>query len=226
MPKKISKLLMVTAVAMVTVFLGIGLFIPAGTLKWIEAWIYLSIFLIFFTTYVLYFGKHDPELLQKRAKPQFRERWDKLVMLLMGFGFFPTFILPGFERKYNWSTVPILVEIIGFIGLSFGLILIFFVMKENTFLSKAVEIQKERGHKVITTGPYRVVRHPMYLGFIFFIVFYCLAIGSVYSLIPTTLGITGIIIRTIFEDRMLHEDLEGYKEYALKTKKKLVPFIW
>ncbi|MFX0140004.1 MAG: methyltransferase family protein [Candidatus Hodarchaeota archaeon] len=226
MPKQISKTLLLVAVYMVTIFLGLGLFLPAGTLLWLEAWIYLVIFSIFFTIIVLYFSKHDAEMLQKRAKPKFIEKWDKIVMLLMGFGFFPTFIIPGFEKKYRWSFVPFWVEIIGFIILSLGLIIIFLVMKENTFLSKAIEIQEDRGHVVITTGPYRIVRHPMYLGFILFIVFYCIALGSLYSLIPTAFGIIGIVIRTILEDRKLHKELEGYMEYAKKTKKKLIPLIW
>lgn len=226
MPKQISKLLFLVAVYMVTIFLGLGLFLPAETFLWLEAWIYLVIFSIFFTIVVLYFSKHDPEMLQQRAKPKFEEKWDKIVMVLMGFGFFPTFIIPGFERKYGWSYVPFWVEIIGFAVLSLGLLIIFLVMKENTFLSKAVEIQEERGHIVITTGPYRIVRHPMYLGFILFIVFYCLALGSLFSLIPTALGVIGLVIRTLLEDRKLHEELEGYKEYAQQTKKKLIPLIW
>ncbi|UCC21207.1 MAG: isoprenylcysteine carboxylmethyltransferase family protein [Promethearchaeota archaeon] len=226
MPKKITKSSLLVAVYLFTIFLGLGLFLPAGTFFWLEAWIYLIIFTVFFTAVVLYFSKHDPEMLQKRAKPKFKEKWDKIVMLLMGFGFFPTFIIPGFEKKYNWSYVPFWVEIIGFVVLSLGLIIIFLVMKENTFLSKAVEIQKDRGHTVITTGPYRIVRHPMYLGFILFIVFYCLALGSLYSLIPTTLGVIGLVIRTILEDKKLHMELDGYQEYAQKTKKKLIPLIW
>lgn len=226
MPKKITKSTLLILVFIVTIILGLGLFLPAGTFLWLEAWIYLVIFLIFFTTVVLYFSKHDPEMLQKRAKPKFQKKWDKIVMLLIGFGFFPTFILPGFERKFGWSFVPIWVEIIGIIGMSLGFIIIFLVMKENTFLSKAVEIQEDRDHKVITTGPYSVVRHPMYSGFILFVVFYCLALGSLYSLISASLGVIGIIIRTILEDRLLHKELEGYNEYAQKTKKKLFPLIW
>lgn len=226
MPKKITKSTLLILVFIVTFILGLGLFLPAGTFLWLEAWIYLVIFSIFFTTVVLYFSKHDPEMLQKRAKPKFQKKWDKIVILLIGFGFFPTFILPGFERKFGWSFVPIWVEIIGIIGMSFGFIIIFLVMKENTFLSKAVEIQEDRGHRVITNGPYRVVRHPMYSGFILFIVFYCLALGSLYSLIPASLGVIGIIIRTILEDRLLYKELEGYNEYAQKTKKKLFPLIW
>ncbi|MFX1386048.1 MAG: methyltransferase family protein [Promethearchaeota archaeon] len=226
MPKKVYKISLLIAVYLVAIFLGVGLFIPAGTLLWLEAWIYLIIFTIFFTLVVLYFSKHDPEMLQKRAKPKFKEKWDIFVMLLMGLGFLPTFIIPGFERKYGWSYVPFWVEIVAFIVLSLGLIIIFLVMKENTYLSKAVEIQKDRGHIVITTGPYRIVRHPMYLGFILFIVFYCLALGSLFSLIPTTIGVVGLVIRTVLEDRKLHKELEGYKEYAQKTTKKLIPLIW
>ncbi|MFX0081727.1 MAG: methyltransferase family protein [Candidatus Hodarchaeota archaeon] len=226
MPKELSKLSLIIMLGLATALLGLGLFLPFGSFLWLEAWIYLGIFFTFFNIYILYFSKHDPEMLQKRAKPQFKEKWDKIVMLFMGFGFFPTFIIPGFEKKYGWSNIPLLVEIIGFIGLILGLVIIFLVMKENTFLSKAVEIQKDRGHKVITSGPYRIVRHPMYLGFILFIVFYCLALGSLFSLIPAALGIVGIVIRTILEDRMLHKELEGYKEYAQKTKRKLIPWIW
>jgi protein-S-isoprenylcysteine O-methyltransferase Ste14 len=226
MTKELSKPVLIILVAFVTVFLGLGLFIPFGSFLWLEAWIYLGIFFTFFTSYILYFSKHDPEMLQKRAKPQFKEKWDIIVMIFMGFGFFPTFIIPGFELRFGWSNVPIFIKIIGFVGMSLGLVLIFLVMKENTFLSKAVEIQEDRSHTVITTGPYRIVRHPMYLGFILFIVFYCLALGSLYSLIPTALGIFGLVIRTILEDRMLHKELEGYKEYAQRTKKKLIPLIW
>ncbi|MBY8985541.1 MAG: isoprenylcysteine carboxylmethyltransferase family protein [Candidatus Lokiarchaeota archaeon] len=226
MSKEISKPLLIFIVLLVTIFLGLGLFFPAGTFLWLEAWIYLIIFFTFFIVVILYFSKHDPEMLQKRAKPKFTEKWDKIVVALMGFGFLPIFIIPGFEKKYSWSNVPLVVEIVGFVGFSLGLTIIFLVMKENTFLSKTVEIQKERGHIVIISGPYRIVRHPMYLGFILFIIFYCLALGSLYSLIPTALGVVGLVIRTVLEDKMLHEELEGYKEYAQKTKKKLIPLIW
>jgi len=95
--------------------------------------------------------------------------------------------------------------------------LFFLVNRENTYLSRIVEIQEERGHKVITTGPYKIVRHPMYLAVIFIYISHCLTLGSLYSLIPCIVAIVTIFLRTHYEDKMLHEKLEGYKEYALKT---------
>lgn len=104
--------------------------------------------------------------------------------------------------------------------MSLGLIITLLVMKENTFLSRNVGIQKDRGHRVIMIWPYKIVRHPMYLGFILFIVFYYLALGSLYSLLPVAIGIVGIIILTILEDRILHNQLKGYREYTQEVKKK------
>jgi protein-S-isoprenylcysteine O-methyltransferase Ste14 len=99
-------------------------------------------------------------------------------------------------------------------------------MEENTFLSRHVEIQEERGHKVITTGPYRFVRHPMYIGTTILLLALPVALGSLYALIPAALCIIFMIIRTYLEDKTLHEELEGYTEYAQKTKYRLLPGIW
>jgi protein-S-isoprenylcysteine O-methyltransferase Ste14 len=211
-------------ILIVTFFLGLGMFIPANDFLWIEGWIVLILFFVFFLNNILYFSKHDPALLKKRAKPDFTETWDKIVTAITSLGFIPIFLVPGFERQYGWSNVPLIVEIFGFILFILGVVIIFLTMKENSFLSKAVEIQE--GHKVITTGPYKIVRHPMYIGLIIFMIGWCLALGSLFSLIFVALIVIGLVIRINFEDKMLHEELEGYKEYAQKTKKKLIPFIW
>ena len=200
------------------------MFIPANDFLWVEAWIVLILFYVLLINNILYFSKHDPDLIQKRSKPEFKEKWDKIVTFFTSIGFIPIFFVPGLDRQFGWSNVPIIVEIIGFIMFIIGFIIIFLTMKENSFLSKAVEIQE--GHTVITTGPYKIVRHPMYLGLIIFMAGWCLALGSLFSLIFVAFIVIGLIIRIVFEDRMLHEELEGYKEYAQKTKKKLIPFIW
>ena len=99
-------------------------------------------------------------------------------------------------------------------------------MRENTFLSRIVEIQKERGHRVITTGPYQYVRHPMYFGVI--VLFFCIpvALGSLWSLIPSAALTLLVLIRTVLEEKTLHEELEGYNSYAEKVRYKIVPGIW
>lgn len=211
-------------VTFATFLLGLGMFIPANDFLWVEAWIILILFYVFFINNILYFSKHDPDLIQKRSKPEFKEKWDKIVTFFTSIGFIPIFFVPGLDRQFGWSNVPIIVEIIGFIMFIIGVIIIFLTMKENSFLSKAVEIQE--GHTVITTGPYKIVRHPMYLGLIIFMAGWCLVLGSLFSLIFVAFIVIGLIIRIVFEDKMLHEELEGYKDYAQKTKKKLIPFIW
>jgi len=100
------------------------------------------------------------------------------------------------------------------------------VSRANTYLSRVIEIQEERGHKVITTGPYRIIRHPMYFSVIILYISHCIALGSLFSLITCAFIVITIILRTIREDKMLHEKLEGYKEYAHKTRYKLIPGIW
>lgn len=219
-----SKGKFIGVVTFATFLLGLGMFIPANDFLWVEAWIVLILFYVLLINNILYFSKHDPDLIQKRSKPEFKEKWDKIVTFFTSIGFIPIFFVPGLDRQFGWSNVPIIVEIIGFIMFIIGFIIIFLTMKENSFLSKAVEIQE--GHTVITTGPYKIVRHPMYLGLIIFMAGWCLALGSLFSLIFVAFIVIGLIIRIVFEDRMLHEELEGYKEYAQKTKKKLIPFIW
>ena len=222
--KEVSKGKFIVVVTFVTFLLGLGMFIPANDFLWVEAWIVLILFYVFFINNILYFSKHDPDLIQKRSKPEFKEKWDKIVTFFTSIGFIPIFFVPGLDRQFGWSNVPIIGKIIGFMAFIMGVIIIFLTMKENSFLSKAVEIQE--GHTVITTGPYKIVRHPMYLGLIIFMVGWCLALGSLFSLIFVALIVIGLIIRIVFEDKMLHAELEGYKEYAQKTKKKLIPFIW
>lgn len=109
---------------------------------------------------------------------------------------------------------------------AFGLIIMFLVMKENSYAAKVVRIDKEAGHKVITTGPYAVVRHPMYSGYLLWFSSMSIALGSLYGLIPTVLIIILILIRISFEEKVLHEGLEGYTEYTEKVKNRLIPKIW
>jgi protein-S-isoprenylcysteine O-methyltransferase Ste14 len=126
--------------------------------------------------------------------------------------------------RYEWSQTPFTLKAVGFAGLIFSLILIFLPMKENPYLTKIVVVQKDQ--KVITTGPYKYVRHPMYSGVIILFFSLPLALGSLYALIPGILMTILLIIRTWFEDKMLHKELPGYEDYARKTCYRLMPWVW
>ncbi|MEJ2249812.1 MAG: isoprenylcysteine carboxylmethyltransferase family protein [Candidatus Lokiarchaeota archaeon] len=213
--RDVSKGKFIVGVTIVTILLGLGMFIPADNFLWVEAWIVLILFYVFFINNIFYFSKHDPNLIKKRVKPKFTEKWDIIVTALTSIGFIPIFFFPGLDRRFGWSNVPLIVEIIGFTAYILGWIFIFLTMRENSFLSKAVEIQK--GHKVINTGPYKIVRHPMYLGLIVFMTGWCLALGSLFSLIFVAFIVVGLIIRIVFEEKTLNKELEGYTEYTQKT---------
>ena len=153
--------------------------------------------------------------------------WDKAILSVSAVLCVPYLLLPGLDAvRYQWSSVPLVVKVLGFAGIAAVFLLIAWVMRENTYLSRIVEIQKDRGHTVITTGPYQWVRHPMYVGVIILFVCLPLALGSLWSLIPAVLLITLIVVRTHFEDKTLREELEGYKDYSVKVAHRLVPGIW
>jgi protein-S-isoprenylcysteine O-methyltransferase Ste14 len=209
------------------VFIALALFLPAGTIFWLQGWIYLILMITFSTSFITYLTKKDPELLKARAKTKTTESWDKKIGMIGTPFFILMYILPGFEAvRFKWSNLPFYISIIGYIGMIIAVIIFSLVSRENTYLSRVVEIQEERGHKVITTGPYRIVRHPMYFSVIILYISHCLALGSLFALIPCAIIIITIVLRTIHEDKMLHEQLEGYKEYAQKTRYKLIPGIW
>lgn len=209
------------------VFIGLALFLPAGTIFWVQGWIYIILMISFSISFITYLTKKDPELLKARAKTKTTESWDKKISIIGTPFFILMYILPGFEAvRFKWSNLPFYISIIGFIGMIIAVIIFYLVSRENTYLSRIVEIQGERGHKVITTGPYRIVRHPMYFSVIILYISHCLALGSLFALIPCGIIIITIILRTTREDKMLHKQLEGYKEYAQKTRYKLIPGIW
>jgi protein-S-isoprenylcysteine O-methyltransferase Ste14 len=211
------------------VVMSAAFFGSAGTLAWPEAWLYMILQYSFSTILAIWLKKHNPDLLKDRMaflKPTAKV-WDKVILLISTIVFVPFLILPGLDAvRFQWSSIPPLIKMVGFIGIILSLILVFWVMRENTYLSRIVEIQKERGHRVITTGPYQYVRHPMYFGVIVLFFSIPVALGSLWSLIPSAVLTLLILIRTYLEDKTLREELEGYKSYAEKVRYKIIPGIW
>jgi protein-S-isoprenylcysteine O-methyltransferase Ste14 len=211
------------------IIIGAVLFGTAGTFCWPEAWVYIVIQFGWAVALAFYLWNHDPALLEDRLKftKKSAKKWDKVLTFVSLPFYIPYLAIPGLDAvRYRWSHVPVWVEVFCFILVVLSFIWIAWIMKENTYLSRFVEIQEDRGHKTITTGPYRFVRHPMYIGTSILLIALPVALGSLYALIPLAFPVILMIVRTHLEDKTLHEELEGYEEYAQKTKYRLIPGIW
>jgi len=217
-------------VAVRIVFLPILLFIPAGTLKWPEAWLFLIICLSWLGATLVWLMKNNPDLLKERLKMPIQKdqkSWDKVIVLALLMLSMIWLPLPGLDAvRYQWSHLPLVLKALGFIGLMPSFLIFFLTMKENPHLSTVVRIQQDRGHKVITTGPYKYVRHPMYSGMIILYLSFPLSLGSFYALILSLAFIFLIILRTYLEDKTLQKELSGYHEYAKRVRYRLVPGVW
>ena len=209
--------------------LALAFFSSAGTLYWPEAWLYITLQMVASGMMTVWMARHDPALLETRLtlfRPSARG-WDRLFMVVVIILFIPYLLLPGIDAvRYQWSSVPLPVECAGFVGMAWSLWLIFRVLQENSFASPAVEIQKERGHEVIDTGPYAHVRHPMYSAFMVFIFCLPLALGSYWTLSLSLLLFGCFIVRIFPEERVLHSELAGYTAYAERVCYRLLPGVW
>jgi len=177
---------------------------------------------------VIWLKKNDPDLLKERLSTKKDVKaWDKKIMLAYIFLLILMFALIGFDAvRFRWSQMSFALKVVGFLGYIPVMIIIFLTMVHNTYLSKMVRIQEDRGHQICTTGPYQYIRHPMYIGIIIFIFCLPFSLGSFYALIPALLIIILFMLRTSLEDKTLHEELPGYKEYAQRVRYKLIPGIW
>jgi protein-S-isoprenylcysteine O-methyltransferase Ste14 len=209
-------------------FLIALVFVPAGTLKWPEAWILLISYGSVVTGVVLWWKKHAPALLRERiSRKKDAKSWDKVIIRVYSFVLIVLMVLPGLDAvRFRWSKIPLALKVAGFCGYVPAIGLALWAMRENAFLSDVVRIQTDRGHTVCTTGPYRYVRHPMYTGVIFMFLCFPLSLGSWYSYIPAALIAALFILRTALEDKTLKAELFGYADYAEKVRFRLIPGIW
>jgi protein-S-isoprenylcysteine O-methyltransferase Ste14 len=228
MSEEISRVKLYARLMLTIAAFGVTLFLSAGTVYWIEGWIFAIILSVYIVYSTLWSMKNTPELLRERLRIRKTQKWDKIILSLFAVCFVALFVMPGLDFRAQWTPleVPIVVEVLAFVGVSISFILIFLVTKENAYASKAIKIQENKGHTVVTTGPYTYVRHPLYAGGMILLVCMPLTLGSLYSLIPGALCAVLFIVRTYLEDIMLHEKLPGYREYAQKTRYRLVPGVW
>jgi protein-S-isoprenylcysteine O-methyltransferase Ste14 len=173
---------------------------------------------------LIYLLKNDPGLLERRMKMREREAEQKLIVKLSYFHFLLAFLLPGFDKRFGWSNVPAGAVVIADILVLLGYGTFFLVLRENRYASRIIEV--EQGQKVISSGPYAMVRHPMYLGLLLLYIFSPLALGSYWAMIPAILIIPIIVARIRNEESVLARDLGGYQEYMQKIRYRLIPGIW
>ena len=200
----------------------------AGTFNWPEAWFFLFLYAVAVIGIVRWLKKHSPELLKERmSRRKDAKTWDKIILILYSLLVMMMLAVAGLDAiRYQWTHVPPVLKVLGFLGFIPAYMLIFWTMTQNRYLSEVVRIQKERGHEVCTTGPYRYVRHPMYVGVIIFVLCLPLALGSFFALILSAAIIFVFLIRTSLEDNTLQKELPGYKEYAEQVRYRLIPGLW
>lgn len=204
--------------------LGMIFSLTAGTLKYWEGWLYILVLAVPMAIFGAYLWEHDPKLLERRMRTREKQVEQKLVIKLSLMSVPFIYILPGFDKRFGWSEVPVLIEIIAFVFVLLGYVMTISVLKANSYASRTVEVEK--GQRVISTGPYALVRHPMYSSIIILYFFTPFALGCYWAVIPTVIFLLTLIPRIFGEEKELLNNLEGYREYTQKVKYRLIPGIW
>ncbi len=204
-------------------------FLSAGRLDLSRAWIFFGLYFVSLFFNMILFLKFNPEVISSRSEMIRGDMkwWDRLFGVFYTMFLFIMFIVCGLDvGRFQLSSPGMEFLAVGLVFFFVGWVFVAWAMVENKFFETTVRVQKERNHRVVSTGPYAIVRHPGYTGMILFYGCTPFIIGSLYGLIPALLLAVAFVFRTYFEDRMLYEELPGYKEYTKKVKYRLVPFIW
>ena len=209
------------------VVMGLILFLSAGTILYWQAWGYLAVSFGASLLITLYLSRYDPALLARRvsAGPTAeKEKPQKIIVLFTSLGFIALLSVPGLDNRFEWSTAPPAVAILGDVLVSAGFYIVFLVYKENTFASARIEIAKDQ--RVIATGPYAIVRHPMYAGSLLLMIGTPLALGSYWGLLALAAMSPFSLWRILDEEQFLATNLPGYAEYRAKVRWRLIPRVF
>ena len=209
---------------LILLILALVFFLSAGTIHYREAWAYIITISIPMIIFGICTFRHNPKFLERRMKTEEKRKEQKLIQKVSALPFLLVYLLPGLDKRFGWSDLPFSIALIGLALVLLGYLMILYVFITNSYASRVVEVEKEQ--RVITTGPYALVRHPMYVGVIFFYGVTPIALGSYWAMIPSLLIIPILVFRIKDEEKELLENLTGYREYAQKVKCRLLPFIW
>jgi protein-S-isoprenylcysteine O-methyltransferase Ste14 len=209
------------------VVMGLLLFVTAWTLRYWQAWVYLSIFTGTSVLTTLYLMRHDRALLERRIRggPTAERRpAQRVIMLCTSIAFVALLVVPALDFRFRWSAVPLGGVVAGDLLVVIGFYLIFRVYRENTFTSATIEVAENQ--KVISTGPYAIVRHPMYASALLYLLGTPLALGSYWGLVALGAMMPFLLWRLYDEERFLAKNLPGYTEYQKRVRHRLLPFVW
>ncbi len=199
-------------------------FLSAGTLLYWEAWVYMGVLFIPMFVFAAYLLRYNPALLERRLKMKEKEPQQRRIVAVSTVILLATFLLPGFDKRFGWSSVPIWLVIAADVVVLLGYLLFVLTLRENEYASRTVEVEQEQ--RVITTGPYSLVRHPLYFANVLMFGFSPLALGSYWALIPGALYPLVLVARILNEEKMLLRDLDGYADYCKVVRYRLIPGIW
>lgn len=221
--KKLLKVI-ITRAPVAFLMMALLFFLPARTIHYWEAWVFLVMLFIPVAFVLIYLYRENPELLVKRMKMKEKEKEQKFLQLFSSLFFIAMFLVPGFDKYYGWSRVPLWLKIFSLAMVLLGYFIFFIVIRQNRYASRVIEVQDK--HKVIDTGLYSVVRHPMYDGILMLYGFAPLALGSYWALIGDIIILFIFIFRVVHEEKVLIKELEGYTEYMKKVRYRLIPGLW
>jgi protein-S-isoprenylcysteine O-methyltransferase Ste14 len=207
--------------------LALVLFLPAGTFAWWQAWLFIAVFTACAAALTLDLAVHDPELLARRMKAGPRaetEPAQKIIMVLVIVGFTAAIVVAALDRRFGWSAVPAAIVILGDLLVVLAHVAFAIVFRANTFAASTIRLSENQ--TVVSTGPYALVRHPMYSGALLLLLGFPLALGSWVGLVPMVPSLAGLVWRIVDEERFLCRNLVGYPDYMRTVRWRLVPGVW
>ena len=203
------------------------LFVPAGSLRFWQAWVYGFVFVAGSIATSVYFLKHDPKLIERRMRAgpaAEQEPAQKIIVTIILFEFLVLLVLPGLDHRWHWSRVPAWLVFAANTGVAVSFFAFFMVLKENSYAASTIRV--EANQPVISTGLYGIVRHPLYSGALLLLVCTPLALGSYWGLLVTLAAVPVLAWRLLDEERFLRRNLPGYSDYCRVTRFRLIPGIW
>lgn len=207
--------------------LGVCLFLPAWTWRFWQAWVFLGVFVACTLGITAYLFRYDPQLLQRRLKggPGAEQlNTQKAIQVLAGLTFLASLVVPALDHRFSWSPLPLAASLAGDLLVVLAFAVIFRVFRENSFTASTIRVDTEQS--VVSTGPYAIVRHPMYSGGLILFLGMPLALGSGVGFLCFVPAVATIVWRLLDEERFLNRNLPGYEAYRLETRYRLIPRVW